>query len=240
MPIRLRLAAVFMVAWAIVFAAGGWLLVSQLCPLAAGLDRRPALRPARPGRPLPARVRCGARPRRRSPCRASTSSRCSTRRVRSAAAAPTPGTAPLLDRAELGRARHGRIAVTTDARRRTRAGDGRTADRPSGWVAVAGVSLEALRRHLSELVPRAADLGAGLRGRGRARRLLAGPARRCHRSSGCAGRWPRCPSRTRRAGVQVPRTRDEIAALATTMNDAAGAAGPGAVPAAGAGRGRQP
>jgi signal transduction histidine kinase len=93
---------------------------------------------------------------------------------------------------------------------------GPIAARP-GWVAVAGVSLEAYDGTVSEVIRGLVIAGlvfvvaAGLGAYGLARAALS-PVERMRREVAALSERDHAP------GVQVPRTRDEIAALATTMN----------------------
>ena len=107
MSIRLRLAVVFAVASAVVFALGSWLFVTALSSsLLGSIDAQLAVQLDQAGRYLPV-AGDTARRRRQPGAPVSTWSRSSTRPAGSAAPAPTPGRVPLLTAAELAQARHG-------------------------------------------------------------------------------------------------------------------------------------
>ena len=137
-------------------------------------------------------------------------------RVRGASA--DAGTTPMLSAAELGQARGHRITlITTDEDERERVSAEPLSGRP-GWVAVAGVSLEAFDSTVSDVTRGLVIAGvvlvaaAGLGAYGLARAALS-PVERLRREVAALSEHDQAP------GVRVPRTRDEIAALATTMND---------------------
>ena len=93
--------------------------------------------------------------------------------------------------------------------------------RHPGWVAVAGVDLEAFDRTRRDVTRELLIAGlvfvaaAGLGGYGLARAALS-PVERLRREVASVSARDPAP------GLQVPRTRDEIAALATTMNELLG------------------
>jgi len=214
MPIRVRLAVVFMVAWAIVFAAGGWLLVTQLASSQLGsIDAQLSARLTQADRSLPASgpVPAGSP----VPGEYILQVLDPSGVVRGASA--DAGTRPLLPGSELGRAGRSRLVVTTtlDGERERVMAAPLTA-RP-GWVTVAGVSLEAYDGTLSEVIRGLLICGlvfvvaAGFGAYGLARAALS-PVERMRREVAALS------ERDHASGVQVPRTRDEIAALATTMN----------------------
>ncbi len=220
MSIRLRVAAVFTLALAVAFALGSWLLVSQLRGIVLrSVDAGLALQLDRASRLL-------------GPPGASAGSLATlppgdyvlqlidpAGRVR--AAGPEAGRAPLLTPSQQRAARHGRIAVTTTIDgdpERLMAAPARA--RP-GWIAVAGASLEAADGTVSALVTRLAVGGSifvivgGIGAYLLARAALA-PAERLRREAAAL-------SEQDPAGrLAVPATRDEIAALAGTMNELLG------------------
>jgi hypothetical protein len=134
---------------------------------------------------------------------------------------PDTGTSPLLPLADLQQARGGQIVVT------------RTVDEDSlrllaaplrghrGWVAVAGISQDSVNTSVSVLSGglliggAAFVLAAGVGAYWLARAALS-PVERMRREVAALS------ERDTRSIVRVPRTRDEIAALATTMNDLLG------------------
>ena len=222
MSIRLRVAAVFTLALAVAFALGSLLLASQLrsvvlrsvdAGLTAQLTSASRLAPssAASARPagLPTLVPGDYILQLIDPAG----------HVR--AAGPEDAGTPLLTPALQHAARQGRITVTT-----TIDGDAeRVMAEPvparPGWIAVAGASLEAADGTVSALVTRLAIGGSifilicGIGAYLLARAALA-PAERLRR--GAAALSGRDPA----ARLPVPRTRDEIAALAGTMNDLLG------------------
>ncbi|MGA8248986.1 MAG: HAMP domain-containing sensor histidine kinase [Nocardioides sp.] len=215
MSIRLRLAVVFAVASAVLTALGGWLFVDQLsASLQTSIDSQLAVQLTQAPRFLPT-----------SDAVTSTSGPApgeyvvqvidSSGQVRGGSA--DAGTSPLLGARDLQRARSGRLLVTGLAEgERERVLAAPLAGHP-GWVAVAGVSLETmdatLRRVTAELLVAGGVLVlvAGFGAYGLARAALS-PVERLRREVADLSEREDAP------GVRVPRTRDEIAALATTMN----------------------
>jgi two-component system, OmpR family, sensor kinase len=218
-PIRLRVALVFALALAIAFALGGWLFVSQLSAamlrstdsaLAARLSqvgRDPEgettpIAAVTPGAPAPGEyivqvVNAAGRVRRGS---------------------PHAGQALLLTKAELARARRGDITLT-------RAIDGQATrilaaplGEQDGWVGIAGVSLAASDGTLRQVTGglliggTAFVIAAGIGAYWLARAALA-PVERLRREAAALS------EDDTGATLRVPRTHDEIAALAGTMND---------------------
>ncbi len=215
MSIRLRLAVVFAVASAMLITMGGWLFVEPAVGLAAGLDRLPARRPADPGRALRPDVGCPARNERpgSGDCIVQVVDGSGQLRGGSADA----GSSSLLGAGDLQRARRGRLLVTVPAEgERERVLAAPLAGHP-GWVAIAGVSLETMDATLRRVTGGAAGRRGGAGARGGVRCLRAGaralsPVERLRRDVADLSEREDAP------GVRVPRTRDEIAALATTMN----------------------
>jgi two-component system, OmpR family, sensor kinase len=216
--IRLRVAAVFTLALAVAFALGSWLLVSQLRGVVLrSVDSGLSIQLGQAGRLLA------------SPSAAAPESPAAlvpgdylvqlidpAGRVRHAG--PEAGTAPLLTPRQLVAARYGRITVTA-----TVDGDPeRVMAQPlrgqPGWVAVAAVSLEGANGTVSALITRLAVGGSifvvicGIGSYLLARAALA-PAERLRREAAALSEQD--PA----ARLPVPATRDEIAALAGTMND---------------------
>src|ERR1039457_2645313 len=209
MPIRWRLAIAFAAAAAAAFALGSWLFISGLSSAQLGvIDSQLALQLSRAGTYLNAGGQSGA------PAAAASSAPGeyliqvidATGHVRGASA--DAGTVPLVTAGELRQARHGRISVSQlvdDENTRITAAP--LASHP-GWTAVAGVSLEAFDSTMSQA----------------ARELAAGGG--CFIVIACVGAYglarAALSERDGEAGLEVPATRDEIAALAATMNDLLG------------------
>jgi signal transduction histidine kinase len=219
MPIRLRLAVAFALAAAALFALGGWLFASGLSSAQLKtLDSQLAAQLAQAGRYLPA---------------GSTGSGGvwppagdyliqvldAGGRVRGASG--DAGTTPLLTPDQLSRARRGRISVTrTVDEERARVAAAPLGGHP-GWVAVAAESLETYESTQSEVARELAVGGAvftavaGLGAYWLARAALS-PVERLRRQVAAVS------ERGGTSGVEVPSTRDEVAALAGTMNDLLG------------------
>ena len=113
-------------------------------------------------------------------------------------------------------------SVTSVGRGRARAGDGQAAGRAPGLGRGGRGLARGLRRHAQRRHPRAGHRAAwsswpaaGLGGYGLARAALS-PVERMRREVAALSERDQAP------GVQVPRTRDEIAALAATMNELLG------------------
>ena len=222
MSIRLRVAGVFTLALAVAFALGSWLLASQLrsvvlrsvdAGLTAQLTTASRLTPssapsARPAG-LPALVPGDYILQLIDPAG----------HVR--AAGPEDAGVPLLTPGQQQSARQRLITVTTNTdgeAERVMAAPDRA--RP-GWIAVAAASLEAADGTVSALVTRLAIGGSifilicGVGAYLLARAALA-PAERLRREAAALSEQD--PA----ARLPVPRTRDEVAALAGTMNDLLG------------------
>ena len=221
MSIRLRLAVVFAVAAAIVFALGSWLFVATLSSsllssidsrLASQFDQASRYFP-RPGGQRQAAVGNAA------PGEYVVQVIDPAGRVRGASA--DAGTAPMITAAEERQAQHGRLSLTRtteDERERLLAGP---LAGHRGWVAVAGVSLEAFDGTVSDVSRGLVIAGAifvaaaGFGAYGLARAALS-PVERLRREVAALSERDQAP------GIQVPRTRDEIASLAQTMNELLG------------------
>jgi hypothetical protein len=223
MPIRLRLALAFGVAAAVVFALGSWLFISRLSAAQLNMiDSQLGVQLTQAGRYVPAGNQAS------SPRGAETSPAPGEyvvqavdpgNRVRGAS--PDAGSVPLLTASELARARHGRIFVTpTIDEENARVTAAPLSGHP-GWVAVAGVSLEEFDATQGQ-VARELAIGGGifvavaaLGAYGLARAALS-PVERLRRQVAALS------ERDEQSGVEVPRTHDEIAALAGTMNELLG------------------
>jgi len=216
MSIRLRLAVLFAVASAVVFILGSWLFVATLSSsLLGSIDSQLTVQLDRAGRYVPVAGQPGPVAGSPAPGEYVVQVIDSSGRVRGASA--DAGTAPMLTTAELSRARLSRLTATKaveNERERLRAGP--LPGHP-GWVAVAAVSLEAFDRTLSDVSRGLLIAGAlfvaaaGLGAYGLARAALS-PVERMRREVASLSERDQAP------GVRVPGTRDEIAALARTMN----------------------
>ncbi len=219
MSIRLRLAAVFTLAAAILFALGSWLFAATLSASLLGtIDAQLQAQLGRASQYLTAA--------RRNPGEDATAAPLPGQFVvqvidpagRVRGASPDAGSAPMLTPAQLGQARHGQfVATTNDEGELERV---RAAPLPGhpGWVAAASVSLESYtgtRRDITiELLIGGIIFvaAAGLGGYGLARAALS-PVERMRREVAAVSAADPAPR------IRVPRTRDEIAALAATMNE---------------------
>jgi signal transduction histidine kinase len=217
-PIRLRVALVFVAALAVAFALGGWLFYSRLsasllnatdAALAARLSQAGRYLPA-PGTPSPP-VTGGLVPGEYVVQIVDGSGR-----VRAGSA--DVGRKPFLSPAEMRRARHGDVTLTStvdDDPARVMAAP---LPRRPGWVAVAAVSLDSSTTTLG-------DVTTGLLAGGVAFLIVAGagaywlaraaltPVERLRRQAASLS------DKDTGSTLLVPRTHDEIAALAVTMND---------------------
>ena len=220
MSIRLRLTVVFAVAAAIVFALGGWLFVTVLSSsLTASIDSQLATQAAQASGYLSSGSTGPAAPVAINPPQYSVQLIDPAGRVR--AASEEAGNRPVISSAELTRARTGPVLVTQEH-------DGehqRVLAEPfaarSGWVTVVGVSLESFDRTVSRVTVELAIGGsvfvvaAALGAYGLATAAL-GPVERLRREVAALSELGGA------SAVGVPATRDEIAALAETMNDLLG------------------
>lgn len=221
MSIRLRVAVVFSVALASAFALGSWLFVAQLSSaltqstdtqLVAQLGQ--ANRYLASGSPRPSSPPVG--PNRPAPGEYVVQIIDASGLVRGAS--QDAGTVPLLTPAELQQAREGQLALTqTIDEEHARLVAGPFAGHP-GWVAVAGVSLESVDSTLGT-VTRQLFVGglvfvlvAGLGAYWLALVALA-PVERLRREAATLS------ERDPASRLRIPGTKDEIAALAGTMND---------------------
>ena len=224
MPIRLRLAVAFAVIAAAVFALGGWLFASGLASAQLNAIDSQLIGAARTGRALPpGRQRGWPGPVRDGQPAARRVRHPGHRlgRVTSGGRAADAGSVPLLTAAELRQARLNRISVTqTVDEENARVAAAPLGGHP-GWVAVAGVSLETYESTQSQVKRELAVGGAvfvavaGLGAYWLARAALS-PVERLRRQVAAIS------ARDEESAVQVPATRDEIAALAGTMNELLG------------------
>jgi two-component system, OmpR family, sensor kinase len=217
-PVRLRLALAFAVAAALLFALGGWLFSSTLSAAQLGvIDSQLTAQLAQAARYLPG---SGTGP---QPATAATPAPGeyivqvvdSAGQIRGASA--DAGTTPLLTAAELGQARQATVWATRIINgERTRVTAAPLAGHP-GLVAVAAISLETYDATQTQVLRELAIGGgifvaiAGLGAYGLARAALS-PIERLRLQVAAIS------ERGDAAGVEVPATRDEVAALAGTMN----------------------
>jgi signal transduction histidine kinase len=220
MPIRLRLALLFAVAFTVVYSLGAWLLVTRLSSavlhktdtqLAAQLSQAAAYLPSDEGGG--SRFAAGGS---LASGGAVVQVIDSSGRVRGTSSEAE--SEPLLTGRELQRARHARITLTLrvdEVPERLVAGP--LAGHP-GWVAIAGVSLRSAEATLGDVTGGVVIGGAAFiliasaGAYGLARAALS-PVERLRREA--AAMSERDPA----SRLPVPQTRDEIAALARTMND---------------------
>ena len=223
MSIRLRLAVVFAIAFAAAFSLGGWLLVSQLktvmlrstdAGLATQLGRVRGLVGAEP-------AGSGSRPSLSGLAPGDYIAQIIDPAGRVRASSEEAGSASLMTGAQLRVARRTSLAATVtidDDSERLAAGP--LAGRP-GWVAVVGISLESFDATLTVVVTRLVIGGSilvivsGLGSYGLARAALA-PVERLRRRAAALS------ARDASSRLPVPATKDEVAALAGTMNDLLG------------------
>lgn len=218
MSIRLRVAVIFAIALAVAFSLGSWLLVSQLrAVMLRSLDAGLAAQLAQAGKLFQGTESGGrAHPPGLPPGDYIAQLIDSTGRVR--ASSEDTGRTPLLTDSGLRRARRATIALTAtvdgDPERLMAAA---FTGRP-GWVTVVGTSLESFDDTVAAVVSRLAIGGtvlvlvAGLGAYGLARAALA-PVERLRREAAALS------ERDTSLRLAVPATKDEVAALAGTMND---------------------
>src|ERR1019366_7723587 len=216
MSIRLRLAVVFTVAAAALFALGSWLFVSQLSAgLLTSIDAQLAARLGQEGRYLtgPASAQAAGSA---APGEYVMQVIDPAGRVRGAS--PDAGTVPMLPTAGRAMAARGRIILITSEEGERERLMAQPLAHHGGWVAVAGVSLETFDGTLRDVSHQLVIGGvvfvaiAGLGAYGLARAALS-PVERMRREVAALSERDPAP------GIAVPRTRDEIAALAATMNE---------------------
>jgi signal transduction histidine kinase len=217
MSIRLRLALVFALAAAILISLVGWLFVSVLSSsLLSSIDAQLAAQVSGARRYAPAHGDPPPGTGTPAPGEYVVQVIDPSGRVRGGSA--DAGRTPLLPAAALSQARHHRVVLfTADENERQRVIAQPLTAHP-GWVAVAAVSLESYDGTLSDITHGMIIVGvvlvaaAGLGAYGLARAALS-PVERMRREVATLSERDQAP------GIQVPRTHDEIAALAITMND---------------------
>jgi len=222
--IRLRLATVFTIAAAVLFSFGGWLFASALSSallatvdsqLGSVLARAATYAPTSSTSATKPSSTAGSAPAKLPPGEFFVQIIDSSGVVRGAS--PDAGSRPLLGAMELARARTQRVTTTSTVEgERTRLV---AAPFPghAGWVGVAAVSLDTYDATLSDVFRELLIGGlafvavAGLGAYGIARGALS-PVERLRREVAALS------ERDDDAGVGVPGTKDELAALAVTMN----------------------
>ena len=225
MSIRLRLAVVFTAAAALVFTLGSLLFVATLsASLLGSIDAQLSSQLSRASRYVPAAS--GSAPGQSSlgagnPAPGEYVVQVINPEGRVRGGSADAGSTPLISPAQIRQARQHQFVVTRhdeDEQERVMA---KPLMRHPGWIAAASVDLEAYSRTRSDVTRELLIAGlvfvaaAGLGGYGLARAALS-PVERLRREvAAVSGRDPA-------PGLQVPRTRDEIAALATTMNELLG------------------
>jgi two-component system OmpR family sensor kinase len=228
-PIRLRLTVAFVLAAAAVFALGSWLFASGLSSAQlTAIDSQLTAQLAQAGRYLPAGGSAAAGS---AGAAASAPPGEYVLQVIDAAghvrgASPDAGTAPLVTADQLSQARRGPISVTgTVDEESARIAAAPLAGHP-GWVAVAAESLETYEATQSQVARELAVGGAvftavaGLGAYGLARAALS-PVERLRRQVAAISERGGAPAAGAPA-VEMPPTRDELAALAGTMNELLG------------------
>ena len=218
MPIRLRLALAFAAATAITFALGSWLFISALSSAQLRtIDSQLGVQLAQAAQYLPAGQQ-NTSPAAVSPAPGEYVVQVVDGANHVRGASPNAGTTPLLTAAEVGQARHGRITVTRMLDEENERITAAPLTGHPGSVAVAGVSLEAFEVTQGQAARELAIGGAvAVAVAGLGAYWLAGmalsPVEHLRRQVAALS------EQDQGAGVEIPRTRDEIAALAGTMND---------------------
>jgi len=219
--IRLRVAVVFTLALAAAFALGGWLFVSQLsaamlrstdATLAARLSQASRYTADDEESNLPASFRIG------QPFPGEYIVQVIDPSGHVIRTSPNAGKKPLLSAAEIRQARHGDVLLTRNLNGKPeRILAGPYAAERGGGVAIAGVSLAPSRNTLRQvteglLIGGAVFVAAAGFGAYWLARAALSPVERLRREVAALS------ERDTEASVRVPRTHDEIAALAGTMN----------------------
>jgi two-component system, OmpR family, sensor kinase len=217
MSIRLRLAVVFTAAAAILFALGGWLFVAALsASLLSSIDAQLNARLSTASSYLTGGA--GPKPGPGAPAPGEYVVQVINPAGQVIDGSADAGTTPVLSAAQVAQARHRRVAlIQADEDERERVIAAPLPGHPVGWVAVAAVDLEAFDTTVRDVIRSLLIAGvvfvaaAGLGSYSLARAALS-PVERLRREVAALSERDQAP------GVQVPRTRDEIAALARTMN----------------------
>ena len=226
MPIRIRLALVFALLVAVAFSLGSWLFVTELSSGLQGLlDSQLTAQLAQINRNISSTSQSieshGPAPSSIGPAPGEYFFQVldATGKVRGTSL--EAGKVPLITPIELRNARHRQVLLTRSIEGEHARLTAAAFPSRSGWVAVAGVSLDTFDRTLSDVFRElliggiVAVVVAGLGAYLLARAALA-PVERLR------GEVAALSGREREASVMVPRTKDEIAALARTMNELLG------------------
>lgn len=219
MSIRLRLAVAFALVTAAVFAAGSWLFVAGLARAQlAAIDSQLATQLSQAARYLSATSPAGEAI---APRPGDYVVQVIDQAGKVRAASPDAGSAPLVTAGQLARARQAGIQVTQPVDEE----NARIAAAPMsghpGWVAVAGVSLEEYEATLGQVGRELTIAGvclvavAGLGAYWLARAALS-PVERMRRQVA------EISARDVDVSIAMPGTKDEVAALAGTMNELLG------------------
>lgn len=223
MPIRLRLALVFAALAALAFSIGAYLFATGLSSKLSGLlDSELTVQLGQVGRNISSSTGAPelpeASPPSAGPAPGEYLYQVLDRAGHVQGSSPDAGTRPLLDPSQLRQARKGQVFFTTQVEdEHTRLTAAPDPGHP-GWVAVAGASLENIDRTMSDVILALVVGGlvavavAGFGAYWLARMALRPVERMRHEVAALS-------ERDQEATIDVPATRDEIAALATTLNE---------------------
>ena len=224
MPIRLRLAIAFAAAAAAVFALGGWLFAAGLSSAQLNtIDSQLTVQLAQAARYLtPGGNGTGTGS---GPAAGLPSGDYLIQVIDAAGhvrgGSPDAGAVPLVTADQLSQARHGRISVTQTVDDESTRIAAVPLDGHPGWVAAAGASLETYQSTQSQVARELAVGGAvfvavaGLGAYWLARAALS-PVERLRQQVAAVSALGTA------SAVEIPSTKDEVAALAGTMNDLLG------------------
>ena len=221
MSIRLRLTLVFVAASAVLLSLGGWLFVTTLSSsLLSSIDAQLASQAAQATQYLSPAARAGSSSGvAANPPEYLVQIVDASGRVR--AGSEEAGTQPVLSPADLDRARQERILVTRQIEGESERLLAQPLAQRSGWVTVVGTSLASYDSTISR-VTRELAIGCSVfvvfAGAG-AYVLAMGALRPVERLRREVAAIPERAVGSSPTTVRVPSTRDEIAALARTMND---------------------
>ena len=221
MSIRLRLSLVFVLASAVLLSLGGWLFVATLSSsLLSSIDGQLASQAAQAPQYLSPTARAGSSSGvAGNPPEYLVQIVDTTGRVR--AGSEEAGARPVLSTADLNRARRGRILLTQQLEGESERLLAQPLVQRSGWVTVVGTSLSSYDSTISRVIRELAigcSLFVVLAGAG-AYALATGALRPVERLRREVAAIPERGVASPPTTVRVPSTRDEIAALARTMND---------------------
>jgi len=222
MPLRLRLAAAFAAVAAALFALGGWAFATRLSSAQLStIDSQLTVQLTQAARYLPPGSATGAAAASSPAPPGDYAIQVIDPRGQIRGASPDTGTVPLVTADQLRQARDGRIWVTTAADEEGMRIAAAPLSGHPGWVAVAGESLETYQSTQDQVARELAVGGvgfvavAGLGAYGLARAALSPVERLRRQVAAISGRGDT-------STIEMPSTRDEIAALAGTMNELLG------------------